>query len=72
MNLFFDTVPLGSLLNCFSKDLDSVDLMVPEFLFTFFESLFFLFGILIFCGFNFPAFLGILVPLAVLFVYWRH
>jgi len=72
VNLFFDTVPLGSLLNCFSKDLDSIDLMVPEFLFTFFESLFFLLGILLFCAFNFPAFLAVLLPLAVLFVYWRN
>merc|ERR1719450_1231813 len=36
--MFFDVVPTGRILNRFSKDLDSLDAQLPEFMFDFLQS----------------------------------
>ena len=66
---FFDVTPTGQLLNCFSKDLDSVDMMLSQYLHDFFQDFFFLSGVVLVCSASVPQFIPAIVP--VLFVFLR-
>jgi len=65
---FFDTTPLGRVLNRFSKDVDSLDTGLQRCLPIALQFLFDILGLLITIAIGMPLFIAIAVPLAV--IYW--
>jgi len=65
---FFDTTLQGSILNRFGKDLDSIDLMLPEFSIQFLQNVFHIIGILILCLVSTPYFLVLAFILFIFFI----
>ena len=66
---FFDTTPLGRIVNRFSKDMDVIDenlqRALTDFLWCFFDVI----GMIVAISYATPLFLTILPPLAVLYVF---
>lgn len=66
---FFDTTPLGRIVNRFSKDMDVIDenlqRALTDFLWCFFDVI----GMIVAISYATPLFLTILPPLAVLYIY---
>lgn len=65
---FFDTTPLGRVLNRFSKDIYTIDETIPSSLRTFLMTLFGVVSTIIVIVIATPIFLAVIVPLAVLYV----
>ncbi|CAL4064557.1 unnamed protein product, partial [Meganyctiphanes norvegica] len=68
---FFDTTPSGRIINIFSRDMDEIDVMLPNTLETFLQNLWLIGCSLMFVCLVFPHFLPILLLLAVLFIFIR-
>ena len=68
---FFDTTPSGRILNRFSKDIYTIDEMIPrglsEFLLTFFSVI----DTVVVVSYATPLFMIIIVPLAVLYLLFQ-
>ena len=66
---FFDTTPLGRIVNRFSKDIDVIDETLPratsDFLWCFFEVI----GMIVAISYATPLYLAVLPPLGVLYFY---
>eukprot|EP01064_Diplonema_japonicum_P021232 TRINITY_DN3077_c2_g1_i1.p1 TRINITY_DN3077_c2_g1~~TRINITY_DN3077_c2_g1_i1.p1 ORF type:complete len:1577 (+),score=524.46 TRINITY_DN3077_c2_g1_i1:102-4832(+) len=65
---FFDTTPLGRLINRFSKDIDQVDIVLPPTVITFFQLTLACLAYLIIIATSQPVILGLFVPASVIYV----
>ena len=69
--VFFETTPLGRIVNRFSKDLDTIDDLVPRSIITFFRSTLEMFAVIFIISFATPLFLAVILPLAVLYIFMQ-
>lgn len=65
---FFETTPLGRIVNRFSKDIDVIDTMIPRALSWFFLTAVAIFGTIFIICYSTPLFMTVLLPLVVLYV----
>lgn len=66
---FFETTPLGRIVNRFSKDISTIDDKVPMSLVQFLRTFFTVLGTIIAISFATPIFLAVIVPLAVVYTF---
>ena len=66
---FFDTIPRGRLLSLFSKDIDAVDALLPQYLLDFLQDFTMLLGVVVVCIWSTPFAATGVVP--VLFAFYR-
>lgn len=66
--LFFDTTPIGRILNRFGKDINMVDVDIPEILNSIITSLMAVLGTLVVISIMDPLFIAIMMPLSVIYV----
>ena len=71
VNTYFDITPLGRILNRFSKDLDMLDSMLPDFFLQNVQNIFHIVAVLIMCALS-SAFFAILVPFLCLIFYYIY
>ena len=64
---FFDTTPLGRILNRFSRDLDVIDSNIPVFLRGWLFNIAPLLSTIIIITYTAPVFLAVLIPLGILY-----
>ena len=64
---FFDTTPLGRIVNRFSKDVDIVDANIPQFTQNMLTSLAPLISTIIVIIYSTPIFIVVVIPLAIAF-----
>ncbi|KAK7111848.1 hypothetical protein V1264_011414 [Littorina saxatilis] len=64
---FFDTTPLGRVLNRFSKDVDTVDTVLPERMSMWLRCLLQVIGTVVVISMSTPIFLALIVPLGILY-----
>ena len=66
---FFDTTPLGRVLNRFSSDIYMIDIAIPRSISEFFSVLFKFIGIIITIAVATPLFVVTLVPLGIIYLF---
>ncbi|XP_064596836.1 multidrug resistance-associated protein 1-like [Liolophura sinensis] len=64
---FFDTTPIGRIVNRFSKDIDSVDEELSNLLGLWLDSACFVLSILVIIAYSTPIFLSLIMPLCLLY-----
>ncbi|XP_073527733.1 ATP-binding cassette sub-family C member 10 [Phyllobates terribilis] len=69
---FFDSTPIGRIINRFSSDLYCVDDFLPFILNIFLANVFGLLGMLVMITYGLPLILPVLLPLAVLYYYMQR
>jgi ABC-type multidrug transport system fused ATPase/permease subunit len=67
VNKYFDITPIGRILNRFTKDMDAIDSLLPDFLLQSIQGGFHVLSILILCLASTPFFFVAFVPILVLF-----
>ncbi|XP_028401657.1 multidrug resistance-associated protein 1-like [Dendronephthya gigantea] len=65
---FFETTPLGRIVNRFSKDIDVIDTMIPRSLLWFFQTFVSILGTIFLICYSTPLFITVLLPLAVMYM----
>uniref|UniRef100_A0A2C9K9A9 ABC-type glutathione-S-conjugate transporter n=1 Tax=Biomphalaria glabrata TaxID=6526 RepID=A0A2C9K9A9_BIOGL len=65
---FFDTTPMGRIVNRFSKDIETVDNTLPATIRSFYICVFTVLGTIVTIGYSTPLFLVVILPLGIL--YW--
>lgn len=65
---FFDTTPLGRIVNRFAKDVDIVDKQLPLNLKQWLRCLFQVVGIILVISYSTPIFLAVIVPLGIIYL----
>lgn len=66
---FFDTTPLGRIINRFSRDTDVIDAFLPNMMRTWFSMAFALVGTIIVISYSTPIFISVIVPLMVVYYF---
>ncbi|KAI9475895.1 MAG: multi drug resistance-associated protein MRP [Benjaminiella poitrasii] len=66
---FFDTTPLGRILNRFSKDQHTVDEILPRIFHGYFRVLFSVIATVCIIAFSTPLFMVLIVPLGIIYIY---
>lgn len=66
---FFETTPLGRIVNRFSKDISTIDDKVPMSLVTFLRTFFSVLGTIVAISFATPIFLVVIVPLGFFYIF---
>ena len=66
---FFETTPLGRIVNRFSKDVSTIDDKVPMSLVSFLRTFFSCLGTIVAISFATPIFLVVIVPLGVVYIF---
>nr|QST14985.1 ABCC1-1 protein [Diaphanosoma celebensis] len=69
---FFDTTPLGRIVNRFAKDVDTVDNMLPMTLRTMLLCLFSVISTIIIIGLGNPIFFAVVVPIGIIYYWIQH
>jgi ABC-type multidrug transport system fused ATPase/permease subunit len=69
---YFDVTPVGRILNRFSRDLDSVDSLLPDFFLQNVQNIFQVVFIILVCILSSVYFLLLLIPIASLFFYFQY
>lgn len=67
VNKYFDVTPIGRILNRFTKDMDAIDSLLPNYLLYSLQSGFHVLSILILCLASTPFFFVAFIPIAFLF-----
>eukprot|EP00927_Polykrikos_kofoidii_P072699 TRINITY_DN68797_c0_g1_i1.p1 TRINITY_DN68797_c0_g1~~TRINITY_DN68797_c0_g1_i1.p1 ORF type:complete len:1140 (+),score=163.24 TRINITY_DN68797_c0_g1_i1:304-3420(+) len=70
--LYFDVTPMGRIINLFAKDLDSLDMQLPLFMFEFLQALAYIIGVVGVSVSMSWATLGLLIPVFLLFYLVRR
>jgi ABC-type multidrug transport system fused ATPase/permease subunit len=66
---FFDTTPLGRVLNRFSKDVYTIDEAIPRALRSFLGTFFRVLSVIVVISYSTPIFMAAVIPLTVLYVF---
>ena len=69
VNKYFDITPIGRILNRFTKDMDAIDSLLPDYLLQSLQSGFHVISIFILCLASTPFFFVAFVPIMVLFYF---
>ena len=65
---FFDTTPIGRIVNRFSQDIESIDLKIPQSVESFLDCLFVVISTLVIIVYSTPIFASIIVPLMLVYL----
>ena len=65
---FFDTTPLGRILNRFSKDINIIDETLPRSVRSFLATLFNVFSTIIVVSIATPIFLVVIIPMTIIYI----
>ena len=66
---FFDTTPSGRILNRFSRDVETVDSILPQLIRNWLNTFFIVFSSIVVIGYSTPAFLAVVVPIGLLYYF---
>jgi len=66
---FFETTPAGRILNRFSRDIETVDTVLPELIESWLISAFDVLATVVILLYSTPIFLAVAIPLAVLYYF---
>ena len=64
---FFDTTPMGRILNRFSRDIETVDSILPQLIRQWMQMVFAVLSVVVIISYSTPIFLVMIVPLGILY-----
>ena len=66
---FFDTTPIGRILNRFSRDIETIDNVLPQLIRSFMNTFFSVASTIVVISYSTPIFLSVVVPLGLLYYF---